>query len=179
MRRIVVGTLTRLPSPAQRAEPVMWPRYVPDGRGGRKLAMTAIDPRSIPPGWQAISVRVPMRLASCEEVECPFYLNGWTEVLPADGTRHTRPGKVTADQAANTFGRYGPRELVPNVIHHPPGTTCPGDAADQDDGQLSARAHKVPSGLPPVYSVDGRIVLWNQFEDAIGGGLHRAKQLAG
>lgn len=169
--------ITPGPSVEQRKAqaPIRWPRYL-----GGKVRMVPIPPEQIPRGWQSVQIHVPMRLATCEEVECPFLANGWTEVLPADGSRHTRPGKVSRDEAAETFGRYGPRELVPNVIHHPPGTMCPGDASLQEPGELlSTRTHKVPSGIPPLYTINGRVTQWTEFEDALGGGLERARTLAG
>lgn len=174
MPRVLASSYrVRSTAPARPTAPVLWPRYLPGPGGQRKLQMVPIPAQLIPPGWQNVSVKVPMRLASCEEVECPFYRNGWTEVLPADGSQHTRSGKVTSDEAAETFGLYGPRELAPTVIHHPPGTTCPGDGAAQTPGERrDPRAHMVPSGLPPLYRVNGRTVLWNEFEDAIGEGVH-------
>lgn len=133
---------------------VLFPRYVP-GLGTR---MVRTPVAALPAGWQSVGVRVPMRLATCEETECPFFLNGWTEVLPGDGNRVPQAGQVTQDEAAATWGGRA------TVIQHPPGTPC-------------NRIHKQPSGLPPLYHVDGRPTLWNEFEDSIGGGAHRAQQL--
>lgn len=145
----------------------MWPRYLPGPGGARTLRMAPIDPRQIPPGWQNVNVRVPQRLASCEEVECPFFLNGWNEVIKPDGSgSEPMRGDLTQEEAADKFGLYGPRELAPTLRFNPPGTSCP-------------RIHKVPSGLPPVYFVDGRTVLWNEFEDRLGSGLEHAAKLAG
>lgn len=161
MRRILASTLTRIPDRSAPAEePVLWPRWV-NGR----VQMTRIDARQIPAGWQNVTIRVPMRLATCEETDCPRFLGGWTEVIPGGSAEsETREGIVSQAEAAAIFGLYGPRELPPTVIHHNPGTPCP-------------EIHKVPSGVPPIYFVDGRTVLWNQFEDAIAGGLHTAQRL--
>lgn len=93
-----------------------------------------------------------------------MFLGGWTEVVLPDGTRHPRAGRVTQDEAAETFGRYGPAQLVPRTIEHPPGTPCP-------------RIHKVPSGIPPVYQVDGRTVYWPEFEDSLAGGVETARRI--
>ena len=162
-------SLTRILTPGPATEqmrariPVLWPRYLPGAGGVRRVVMEAIDPALIPVGWQSIQIHVPMRLATCEETDCPMFLRGWTEILPADGTRISRAGQVSGDEAALTFGLFGPLEIPPAVIEHPPGTPCP-------------RVHKRPAGIPPLYTVDGRTVLWTQFEDAIGGGLHQAQR---
>ena len=133
---------------------VLFPRYVPGV--GTRMVRTRVE--HLPSGWQSVGIRVPMRLATCEETDCIFYLHGWTEVMPGDGNRVPRPGAVSQDEAAATWGSAA------SVVHHPPGTPC-------------QRIHKVPSGIPPLYHVNGRPTLWNEFEDSIGGGLHRAKQL--
>lgn len=157
-RRILISSYpTR--RPVRSRELVEFPRWI-----GGKVVMVPMSWDAIPAGWQSVNIRVPMRPASCAETDCPSYLGGWTEVVTQDGATHNREGMVSQDEAAATFGLYGPLELPPSVIHHPPGTPC---------GQI----HKVPSGLPPVYVVDGRVVLWSEFEDALGGGVHRAQQL--
>ena len=143
--------------------PILWPRYDPVRRETR---FVPTPPHLLPPGWQSTQVHVPMRLASCEETHCPMFLGGWTEVITVDGNRVPRAGNVTQDEAAATFGLYGPDEVAPAVIQHPAGTPCP-------------RIHKVPSGVPPLYTLNGRTVLWTEFEDALGGGLHRASVIAG
>lgn len=130
---------------------VLFPRYV-QGVGTR-MVRTPVD--RLPAGWQSLGVSVPMRMATCEEVRCPFLLNGWTEMLPGDGNAIPIAGEVRADQAQATWGE------ATTVRHHPPGTPC-------------QRLHKLPNGLPPIYTVNGRPTLWNEFEDAIGGGLHQA-----
>jgi hypothetical protein len=132
---------------------VLFPRFV-QGLGTR-MVRTPVE--ALPMGWQSIGVRVPMRLATCEEVDCPFFLSGWTEVLPGDGTSHPETGEVLQDQAAATWGAQT------QVVQHPPGVPC-------------GRIHKLPSGLPPLYHVNGRPTLWNEFEDSIGNGAHRAAQ---
>jgi hypothetical protein len=148
--------------------------------------MEPIAPNRIPPGWQSVQFHVPMRLASCEEIHCPMFLRGWTEVVR--GARiGTRAGEMTVDEAAAVYGLEGPLEIAPTVIHHPAGTPCPGDAANQPpvalvnahEAKLDPRAHKVPSGVPPLYTINGRPVLWNEFEDSIGTGLEQARQLSG
>lgn len=144
--------------------PVLWPRYIPGPGGSRRTVMVPIAPDRIPAGWQSVQFHIPMRLATCEETDCPMLLRGWTQVLVPDGSRHERVGDYRTDQAAAEFGLYGPRELAPEVIHHPAGTPCP-------------RVHKVPSGVPPLYTVNGRPVLWNEFEDSLGGGIHRVQEL--
>lgn len=133
---------------------VLFPRYVP-GLGTR---MVRTPVAALPPGWQSVGVRVPMRLATCEETRCPFFLNGWTEVFPGDGNSVPQAGEIRQDEAAVTWGAQT------QVVHHQPGTPC-------------LRIHKKASGLPPLYHVNGRPTLWNEFEDSIGGGIHRAQQL--
>jgi hypothetical protein len=158
-RRILVSSYPiRRPAIRQR-ELVEFPRWI-----GGKVQMVPMSWDAIPAGWQTIKIRVPMRPASCEETDCPRFLEGWSEVLTADGGVHSREGLISHDEAAATFGLYGPHDVAPTVIHHPPGTPCP-------------EIHKVPSGFPPVYVVDGRVVLWPEFEDAIGGGVHTAQQI--
>ena len=133
---------------------VLFPRYVPGV--GTRMVRTPVE--YLPPGWQSIGIRVPMRLATCEEANCIFLRNGWTEVLPGDGNRVPVAGDVSGDQAAATWGSAS------SVIHHPPGTPC-------------QRIHKLPSGIPPLYHVNGRPTLWNEFEDSIGSGVHRMQRL--
>lgn len=133
---------------------VLFPRFVPGV--GTRMVRTPID--GLPVGWQSVGVRVPMRLATCEEVECPFFLRGWTEILPGDGNSHPESGEVREDEAKAKWGGRA------RVLQHPPGVPC-------------GRIHKVPNGLPPLYHVNGRPTLWNEFEDSIGGGIHRAQQL--
>lgn len=174
MRRIIVSAsprrsqalnLIRTPGPAleQRAAqiPVVWPRYAP----GVGTKMVAIPPERIPAGWQSVQIHVPMRLASCEEVDCPFFLGGWNRVTTGDG-RRMEVGRLSQDEADARYGLYGPREIAPTLEWQEPGTPC-------------ERIHKVPSGIPPLYTVNGRTVLWSEFEDAIGGGLEHASRLAG
>lgn len=126
--------------------------------------MTSIPAERIPPGWQNVAIRVPMRLASCEETDCPMFLAGWTEIRSHDGNTIQRIGRVSVEEAAGIVGYYGPLSLPPVVTHHAEGLPC-------------GRVHKLPSGLPPVYRVNGRTVLWNQFEDAIAGGVHATQAL--
>lgn len=154
------------PSAEQRKAqiPVLWPRYVPDGRGGRIVRAVPIDPARIPAGWQSIQIHVPMRLATCEETGCPLFLNGWTEVITASGNVHPQEGALTPDEAAQLYGYFGAASTPPTTIHHPAGMPCP-------------EIHKVPSGVPPLYTVNGRPVLWNEFEDRLGGGIHQTQQL--
>jgi hypothetical protein len=129
--------------------------------------MVPISAEQIPAGWQSVNIRVPSRIATCEETDCPAFLGGWSEVTPGGTTgSEVREGHITADEAAATFGLYGPKALAPSVVHHPAGTPCP-------------RIHRTASGLPPIYIVDGRTVLWNEFEDAIAGGLETAHAIAG
>lgn len=149
--------------PVQKAAqaPILWPRHI-NGR----TQMVPINPGRIPLGWQAIQAHVPSRLATCEETNCPMFLRGWTEMLPADGgPPEPRVGQLDSDQAAAITGYYGPLALAPKVIHHPPGTPCP-------------RIHRTALvDIPPLYTVDGRTVLWTEFEDALGGGIHRIQQI--
>lgn len=148
------------PAPEQRAAqiPVMWPRHI----NGRTV-MAPISPAQIPPGWQSIQVHVPQRMATCEETDCPQFLNGWSEIRPQGGGAVSKQGLIGADEAAQVWGtRSG---IGPQVIHHPPGTPC-------------QRIHKVPSGIPPLYTVNGRPTLWNEFEDALGGGANRMAQIS-
>lgn len=150
--------------PEQRAAqaPIFWPRYIP----GRGTKMVRIDPRHIPPGWTAIGAHVPSRPATCDEIRCPMYLGGWTEIVPPDGSETVpKAGLLSRDEAAQFTGYFGAASLPPEVIHHEPGTACP-------------VIHKiVDPRIPPLFTVDGRPVLWNQFEDTVGGGLYRAARL--
>lgn len=166
MPRILASSYrVRSAAPAAPAAPVLWPRYVPSGPSGqRKLVMVPIQPDRIPAGWQNVAIRVPMRLASCEEVECPMYLAGWTEIRSHDGNAIQRVGKVSVEEAAGIVGYFGPASLPPMVEYHAEGLDC-------------GRVHKVPSGLPPIYRVNGRTVLWTEFEDAIGEGVHQTQRI--
>ena len=164
MARILASSYrVRSQAPAGPAAPVMWPRYLPGPGGQRKLVLTPIPPERIPPGWQSVNVKVPMRLASCAEVECPMFAAGWTEIRDHGGNTIQRIGRVSVEEAAGIVGYFGPRSLPPMVTYHADGLDC-------------GRIHKLPSGLPPVYRVNGRTVLWNQFEDAIGEGVHTQQQ---
>jgi len=138
--------------------PIYWPRHV-----NGQTRMVRINPAQIPAGWQALQAHVPSRPVTCQEIECPMFLRGWTEIVPPDGGGVTmKAGSLSQDEAAQITGYYGAASMPPNVIHHPPGTPCP-------------RIHKqAQHSIPPLYTVDGRTVLWNQFEDAMGGGIHQA-----
>lgn len=165
MARVLLSSYrVRSAAPAGPAGPVLWPRYVVGPGGMRTLAMVPIPPERIPPGWQNVAIRVPMRLATCEEVECPMFLAGWTEIRGHDGNTIQRVGKLSVEEAAGITGYYGAQSLPPMVAYHPEGLDC-------------GRVHKVPSGLPPIYRVNGRTVLWTEFEDAIGGGVHQTQRI--
>lgn len=151
-------------APEQRAAqaPVMWPRYIP-GVGTR---LVPINPQAIPAGWSSVGAHVPSRPVTCEQIDCPCYLRGWTEILRPDGEPATyKAGRMDPDEAAQITGYFGAASIPPQVIHHPPGTDCP-EIHKQAD-------HRIP----PLYSVNGKPVLWNQWEDSLGGGLYRAQQL--
>ena len=146
--------------PVQRASqaPIYWPRFI----GGR-TRMVPTRPEQIPPGWDAIQAHVPAVLVTCEQMRCPQFLNGWTEIVTPDGEPATyKAGILDRDEAAQITGYYGAASIPPQVIHHPPGTPCP-DIHKQAD-------HRIP----PLYTLTGRAVLWNQFEDAVSGGLYQA-----
>lgn len=159
LNRIVPGRQAAPPAP------VLWPRWVQTAPGRGRVVMQAIPADRIPPGWQSVRIRVPMRLGTCEEAECDFLEQGWTEVL-AGGSSHPYAGHLSPEQAGELFGftGEGPVRVPPTVIHHEPGTPCP-------------RLHKVEAGLPPVYLVNGRTVLWNEFEDSLLGGWEAASKL--
>lgn len=146
--------LTRTPAaPDKRQRPaVPWPRG--DGR------WALIPPEAIPRGHQSVQALVPMRLATCEEVECPRFLRGWTEVL---GKNQPQIGHLSGEEIVerNIVGMDGGR--APLVKHHEPGTPC--DVV-----------HKVPNGQPPVYIVDGRPVVESEFLDRLVGGAEAVKQ---
>jgi hypothetical protein len=144
--------------------PILWPRYVRTGPSTGRTVFMAIPAAAIPAGWQSVRFTVPMRRATCAEVDCPMYLAGWTEIIGADGNRQPRIGHISRDEAAQVFGYYGPRSLKPQVKHHPPGLEC-------------GRVHKRPADIPPLYEVNGRPTLWHEFEDSLGGGVHRAQQI--
>lgn len=137
---------------------VLYPRYVP-GHGTRMLPLRADQ---IPKGWQTVTARQSMRLATCEEAECPNQKRGWTRVVIADGNVEMMEGRVTPDEAAQRFGYF--KGQPPAVFYQQPGTPC-------------YSVHKLPIGIPPAYQVNGRWVLWNEFEDSIGGGVHRIQQI--
>lgn len=164
MSRVLVSSYRVRSRTQEDGGPVLWPRYLPGPGGQRVVRMVPIHPAQIPAGWQNVAIRVPQRLATCEEVDCPFFLGGWNEVITADGGNHPMRGDMTQDEAADKFGLYGPREIAPVLRFNPPGTPCP-------------RIHKLPSGLPPVYSVDGRTVLWDEFEDRLGSGVERMAEI--
>lgn len=124
--------------------------------------MVPIHPSRIPAGWQSVQVHVPGRPATCAEVRCPQFLRGWTEILPAGGGIVTQAGIVKLEEAVAVWGETAGKG--PTVIEHPPGTTC-------------GRVHKIASGIPPLYTVNGRPTLWNEFEDALGGGVHRMQTI--
>lgn len=149
--------------PEQRAAqaPILWPRHV-NGR----TQMTRIHPSRIPAGWSAIQVHVPSTLTTCGPRTCRYFETGWTEIIPPDGSAVTqKAGVLDRDQAAQITG-YFPGNLPPQVIHHPPGQPC-------------GRVHRTAQeAIPPLYTVDGRTVLWSEFEDAVAGGVHRIGQLA-
>lgn len=146
-------------SEVRRPRQIMWPRYLPDARTGRRrVVLSAIDPADIPPHWQQVGVVVPGRLATCAEVGCPRWEQGWTEVLPGDGQSHPRTGRVSEDEARATWGPTA------QVIWHEPETPC-------------GLIHKIPSGEPPIYLVNGRPVGWAQFEDALAGGVRQIQRL--
>jgi hypothetical protein len=129
------------------------------------MRMLPLPAEAIPPGWQSVRVRVPMRIGSCAEAECDFLEQGWTEVVTGE-TSHPYAGQLEPEQAGAIFGfgGEGAVRIPPQVIRHAPGTPCP-------------RLHKIPAGLPPVYLVNGRTVLWNEFEDALLGGWQRASSM--
>lgn len=144
---------------------VLYPRWVQTGPNSGRTVMLPTPISAIPRGWQSIHVRVPMRLASCAEVRCPYFEQGWNEMFrPHQPGSEAVAGDLTQDEAVARFGLLGPDELAPQLVWRPPGTPCP-------------RIHKVPAGLPPIYEVDGRPTLWNEFEDALGGGIHQAQTL--
>jgi len=154
----------RSAAPAAPTGPVLWPRWLQGADGRRHLKMVPIPPERIPPGWQGIRVTVRHRLATCEEADCIFWLGGWSEVITGDGRSQPAVGRLSVDEAAATYGFFGPASIPPQVIAHPPGTPC-------------GRPHKVPADLPPVYQVNGRTVLWNEFEDSLAGGWQQAAEL--
>lgn len=149
------------PRPEQRAAqiPILWPRYV----NGRVQVMP-IHPDQIPKGWQSVQVHVPMRLATCEETDCPTLATGWTRVTMGDGNVDHQPGHISRDQAAAIYGYHGAASNPPAVEHMSAGQSCP-------------TLHKLPSGVPPLYTVNGKPTLWNEFEDALGGGVHHIQQI--
>lgn len=160
LNRIVPGATSGPPAP------VLWPRWVPTGPGRGILRMLPIPAAQIPPGWQSVRIRVPMKIAGCLEAECDFLEHGWTEVVTGE-TSHPYAGRLEPEEAGQIFGFGGTDQvrIPPAVIVHPAGTPCP-------------RVHKIPAGLPPVYLINGRTVLWNEFEDAILGGWQRASSMS-
>lgn len=86
-----------------------------------------VNPNRIPPGMQRVSVRVPMRRATCEEVNCSWFLHG-IESEDADGP-FTHPAGV----------RCGDSARCPH-----PNCPCP----------QRALSHKVPDErYQPIYTV--------------------------
>lgn len=122
-----------------------------------------IQPKRLPPGVQSLKARVPMRLASCQEVGCPALETGWSEVTTHDGNRVFALGHLEPEEAGATYG-FGPQDQPPAVTFKQPGTPCP-------------RIHKVPSGLPPVYVVDGRAVTETEWKDRLGEGAYTVQYL--
>ena len=159
---IVVARLTGHDGyhPVQRAAqaPIYWPLYV----GGR-TRMVPIRPEQIPPGWDSIQAHVPSVPVTCEQIRCPSFLGGWTEIVAPDGTPALeREGILSRDEAAQITGYYGAASIPPLVIHHPPGTPCPAIHKQAD--------HRIP----PLMTVNGRTVLFNEFQDRLAGGLYQA-----
>lgn len=157
---IVVARGTAEADAQRRAQaPILWPRW---DASTNRMRMVPTPVERLPPGWQSSQVHVPMRLASCEETDCPMFLHGWTEVIPFKNAPIPQAGIVTQDQAVETWGTNNGNP--PAVIQHPAGTPCP-------------RIHKVPSGVPPLYTINGRTVLWNEFEDSVGNGVEATQRL--
>lgn len=183
--RTALAIARRMPADVDVARPpLLWPRWIRTGPNTGRTVFEAIHPSRIPAGWQSIRFTVAQRLATCEEVDCPMYLGGWTEVVVGDGNRVPEAGEITVAAAIGRYGLYGPHELAPQTVHHPPGTICPGDRSLQPTpaerargATLNPRAHRKAVDIPPLYTVNGRPTLWNEFEDALGGGIHRAQQL--
>lgn len=150
--------------PTQRAAqvPLYWPRY--DPRSGQ-TRMQGIRPDQVPAHWQSVQFHIPGTLVTCAEIDCPMFLRGWTEIVPPDGSKVTpKAGVLSVDEAAQITGYFGAAGLPPKVVNHPPGTPCP-------------RIHKQAGRIPAMATVNGRPVLWNELEDALGGGVHVAQQL--
>lgn len=154
-------TLNRVVAPPDRRQRPAVPWPTGDAR------WRLIPPEAIPRGLQSLQALVPMRLATCAEVDCPRYLRGSTEVR-SSGRVHYFVGHLSAEEIVGTgkIGMDGGR--LPVVAHHPPGTAAVCDVI-----------HKVPSGQPPIYVVDGRPVVENEFVDRLGGGVEAVKRKRG
>lgn len=138
---------------------VLYPRHIP-GYGTRMLPLHRDQ---MPRNWQTVTARQPMRLATCEEVRCPNFRHGWTRVVTPDGNSTSMEGAFSQDQANAMFGST--RGVTSAVFPQPPGTPC-------------YLVHKIPTGIPPLYQVNGRWTLWNEFEDALGGGVHQMAKIS-
>lgn len=87
-----------------------------------------IEPKLPPGAMQTYEIDAPLtthwRTATCAEVECAAYLQGWTSDVPPDSAGEARikqiydaeirSGKVTTSKTSEGFTRY----------HFPAGTAC-------------------------------------------------------
>lgn len=84
---------------------VSWPVWNP---ATRRTTWRQVRESELPPGWQGMGIRIFQRLATCEEVECPQFLSGWTE---APG------GPFVGDQRAQWGGVYHEAGIPCGRVH--------------------------------------------------------------
>jgi len=92
----------------------------------QKEARRLIPPNALPPGMQGCKARVYFRPASCDEVECEYFLNGWTDPITqkwnAPGTPcgqlHRLPNGVITyhHQVGSEVRKVGVTEHVDRMI---------------------------------------------------------------
>lgn len=78
----------------------------------QQIQRMLLDPKVVPPGMQQLTGRVYMRIATCDEVDCQAFTNGWTDPVTQ---RWNPPGTMC-----------GELHKVPNgmlTYHYKVGTT--------------------------------------------------------
>lgn len=77
------------------------------------------------------------REATCEEVDCPHYLNGWKTAVGNDGAQ----AYYVRKDSGRDFTEMIEGDIVTFIF--PPGQTC-------------FRDHSLPTGQPPIYLRESR-----------------------
>ena len=101
------------------------------------------------------------RTASCSEVNCVEYFNGFQAVLPNDGTRN---GLITFIRRSKMD--YTEERMEGNIIVF----TFP---KYQECFKGQAGEHKTNLERDPIFKKNGTIQEFNQWQDGIGESLYR------